>query len=175
MSDDSLLLSAFRFQVELVRSTTRSDGRPGNSSGAEPQTLGDGAFQECTGLEIELHVDRFDEGGRNDRVVQRIGRATFPPLVLMRGMLRPANGQADLSLWRWMQEVISGVRPVRRYDGTIDILDNAGVGPVARWTFQRGLPAKVVGPHLNGRTGEIAIEELHIAHEGLRIEAVARD
>jgi len=41
--------------------------------------------------------------------------------------------------------------------------------PVAIWHFDRGLPAKVVGPQLNGKTGEIAIEELHIAHEGLRL------
>ena len=40
---------------------------------------------------------------------------------------------------------------------------------VARWLFERGLPAKVTGPQLNAKTGEIAIEELHIAHEGLRL------
>jgi len=40
---------------------------------------------------------------------------------------------------------------------------------VARWQFDRGLPAKIRGPELNGKTGEIAIEELHIAHEGLRL------
>jgi len=47
-----------------------------------------------------------------------------------------------------------------------------GVGEsdvVATWVFDRGLPAKVRGPELNGKTGEIAIEELHIAHEGLRL------
>lgn len=173
MSEAPVLLSTFRFQVELLQSTSRSDGRSGGPFVREPPTLGDGAFQECTGLEIELQIDKFDEGGRNDRVVQRIGRASFPPLVLKRGMLRPAAGQADPSLWRWMQDVMTGVRPIRRYDGTIDILDNAGLGPVARWTFQRGLPSKVVGPQLNGRTGEIAIEELHIAHEGLRIEEMS--
>jgi len=28
---------------------------------------------------------------------------------------------------------------------------------------------KVSGPQLNAKTGEVAIEELHIAHEGLRL------
>ena len=35
--------------------------------------------------------------------------------------------------------------------------------------FDRGLPAKISGPQLNAKSGEIAIEELHIAHEGLRL------
>ena len=41
-------------------------------------------------------------------------------------------------------------------------------GPIT-WTFDRGLPAKIKGPDLNGKSGEIAIEELHIAHEGLHM------
>ncbi len=174
MSDTSLLLQTFRFQVELTRSTSRSDGRPGEA-GPSAETLGDGAFQEVTGLEIELGVDEYEEGGRNDRVVQRIGRASFPVVVLKRGMLRPSGGQADRSLWTWIHDVITGVRPIRRYDGIVDILDTASDTAVARWTFQRGLPTKLVGPQLNARTGEVAIEELHIAHEGLRLEEVSDD
>jgi len=64
--------------------------------------------------------------------------------------------------------VVSGVRPIRRYDGTIEVL-GAAEAVVATWTFSRGLPAKLVGPQLNGKTGDVAIEELHIAHEGLRL------
>jgi hypothetical protein len=41
----------------------------------------------------------------------------------------------------------------------------------AVWAFDRGLPLKIVGPALNAKTGEIALEELHIVHEGLRLEA----
>ena len=40
---------------------------------------------------------------------------------------------------------------------------------MATWVFERGLPARIKGPELNGKTGDIAIEELHIAHEGLRV------
>ena len=39
----------------------------------------------------------------------------------------------------------------------------------ATWVFERGLPARIKGPDLNAKTGEVAIEELHIAHEGLRL------
>jgi phage tail-like protein len=73
-------------------------------------------------------------------------------------------------LWLWMQDVLSGKRPVQRVDGTVSLLgpDRSVAGS---WHFTRGLPARIVGPQLNARTGEIAMEELHIAHEGLRLGA----
>jgi phage tail-like protein len=86
------------------------------------------------------------------------------------------GAQANRDLWSWLQGILTGVRPVFRYDGMVEVLDNQGnrleseAVVLATWTFERGLPAKVVGPQLNARTGEIAMEELHIAHEGLRLK-----
>ncbi len=81
-----------------------------------------------------------------------------------------AGGDVNRDLWTWLQDIAAGVRPVRRYDGIVEVMD-VGDEVAARWLFERGLPAKVTGPQLNARTGEIAIEELHIAHEGLRLVA----
>jgi phage tail-like protein len=129
--------------------------------------LGDGAFQECSGLEIEQDVQEIVPGGDNARVVKRVGRAKYPNLVLKRGMFF-AGGAVNADLWTWIQSVVNNVRPVPRYDGTIEVMD-VGEVVVATWTFSRGLPARIRGPTLNAQTGEIAIEELHIAHEGLRL------
>jgi phage tail-like protein len=153
---DFLLATTFRFRVLLY-------GSPG--SGATDE-LGSGGFQECTGLEVEMDVSEFPEGGSNDAVVQRAGRAKYAKLALKRGMFASAGGQVDSQLWQWLQDVVGGVRPIRRYDGTIQVLGEAQA-VVATWTFTRGLPAKLVGPQLNAKTGDVAIEELHIAHEGL--------
>jgi phage tail-like protein len=117
-----------------------------------------------------MDVAEYLEGGRNNGVIQRAGRAKVARVVLKRGMLHPADGTVKTELWDWFQDVVDGVRPLRRYDGTILVLDADG-NPVATWTFLRGLPAKLVGPQLNARTGEVAIEELQIAHEGLRMRA----
>jgi phage tail-like protein len=57
---------------------------------------------------------------------------------------------------------------VLRYNGQIQVM-SVGKHVAATWTFDRGLPAKIRGPELNAKTGEVAIEELHIAHEGLRL------
>ena len=157
MSD--VLLTTFRFEVAFERVA---------GEGAEDR-LGDGGFQEVSGLEVEMDVAEYQEGGRNDGVVRRVGRAKFSTLICKRGMCGPSGGNSKPELWQWLQDVVAGVRPVRRYDGTVTVMDQAG-NPMAAWRFRRALPAKIVGPSLNAKTGEIAIEELHLAHEGLTLE-----
>jgi phage tail-like protein len=130
--------------------------------------LGDGGFAECAVLDVEMDVQELVEGGRNDGVVRRVGRGKYQNIVLKRGMLFPRGDAVNMELWQWLQDVVAGVRPVARYDGLIDVMD-VGDTVVARWSFTRGLPAKISGPQLNAKSGEIAIEELHIAHEGLRL------
>jgi phage tail-like protein len=153
------LAGTFNFQVTLHR-----------SAGGSPQALGNGGFQECTGLDVEMDVQELVEGGRNDGTVRLVGRGKYSSIVLKRGMLFPAGGNVYSELWGWLQSILAGVRPVARYDGIIEVLTADRSKPVATWTFDRGLPAKIAGPQLNAKTGEIAIEELTIAHEGLRLK-----
>ena len=169
-SNSAALLPAFCFEVKLRRSAQIVAGAnlSAGEAPSEKETLGDGAFQECTGLEIEMDVQEYLEGGRNDGVIQRIGRAKYTNIVLKRGMFYGADEKVNRDLWRWLQDVVSGKRPVARYDGIIEVKSRAGE-TVATWVFDRGLPAKIRGPELNGKSGDIAIEELHIAHEGLRL------
>lgn len=150
------ILRVFNFEVELYNSATG-------------ESLGNGGFQECSGLEIELDIQELQEGGRNDGVIRRLGRAKYQNLVLKRGMFYGSGG-LDRALWVWLQDLASGVRPVRRYDGYVSVLDGEKRDVIATWSFLRGLPAKIAGPQLNAKTGDIAIEELSIAHEGLKLE-----
>lgn len=175
--NDNMLLPAFRFEVKLIRSPDMVAGRqslPGAGYGYSPPqnnaVLGDGAFQECNGLEIEMDIQEYQEGGRNNGTIRRVGRAKYQSIVLKRGMFyRPdGEGRANTDLWHWMQRIINGERPVPRYDGIIYVMSADGAVR-ATWMFDRGLPAKIRGPELNAKTGEIAIEELSIAHEGLRL------
>jgi phage tail-like protein len=163
------LLRAFRFKVTLKRSAVAAPAQapPDKSPGFD---LVDGAFQECSGLEVEMDVQEYFEGGRNDGVIKRVGRARYSPVVLKRGMFySEGGGNVDRALWNWLQDVVKGVRPVERYDGTVRVMSSFD-SPAATWRFDRGLPLKIRGPELNAKTGEVAIEELHIAHEGLRLE-----
>lgn len=211
------LLRTFRFRVKLRRSPDGESGRAAAGTAGAGAPLGDGAFQECSGLEVSMDVQELNEGGRNDGVIRQVGRATYTELVLKRGMFHgpggggafsasigasvsgaasasiggAASGSASASfnasiggtagvsaggaggvnreLWQWLQSVVAGERPVARYDGRIEVLAPAGDQIVAAWTFDRGLPTKITGPQLDAKSGEIAIESLHIAHEGLRL------
>lgn len=169
---------------ELVpsrRGGTGEGARPTPAPRAAPQggvsptseRLGDGGFAECSGLELEADLRETTEGGSNDGSVRRVGRVKVVPLVLKRGMLAAAGGYVDTALWSWLQSMVAGVLPLPRYDGHVEVMDSTFTWVVAHWTFDRGLPLKVVGPTLNAKTGEIAVEELHIAHEGLRLEPSA--
>jgi phage tail-like protein len=164
------LLRAFRFQVKLRKSRAAEAGSQAPNDTPSGTPLGDGGFQECSGLEVEMDIQDYLEGGRNDGVIRRAGRAKYPNLVLKRGMFFGGAGGANRELWEWIQGVVAGVRPIARYDGMIQVMD-PGDQVVATWVFDRGLPSKIRGPELNAKTGEIAIEELHIAHEGLRLIA----
>ncbi len=147
-------------------------GAAPGSGGQPPPRLGNGGFQECTGLDLETDLSEHLEGGRNDGLVRGIGRLKLQPLVLKRGMLiATPGGTADSGLWDWLLGIVSREKPLARYDGDVEVLDPTGSRTVAHWHFTRGLPLKVAGPSLNARTGEIAMEELHIAHEGLRLES----
>jgi phage tail-like protein len=146
----------------------------GASSNGSDDRLGDGGFQECSGLTLDADLHEVLEGGSNDATVRRLGRAKHGPIVLKRGMVVPTRGgYADVGLWSWMNAMVSGDLPLPRYDGRIEVLDPSFARVVARWSFSRGLPLKVVGPVLNAVSGAVAVEELHIAHEGLRLETTA--
>ncbi len=174
-----LLLQTFNFEVELRRSAELRAGELGTRNAPPPppgqagtsELLCSGGFQECSGLEVELDIQELMEGGRNDGVIRRVGRAKYQPITLKRGMFfAPDNGAAglDRSLWRWLQSISAGTVPVPRYDGSIRVKHNGTT--IATWSFVRGLPARLRGPELNAKTGDIAIEELSIAHEGLKLE-----
>jgi phage tail-like protein len=162
------LLRSFKFIVSLRRSAPGESGSRSSTDAPTGTALGDGGFQECSGLEVEMDIQDYMEGGRNDGVIRRAGRAKYSPIVLKRGMFFASGAGVNRELWTWIQGVVSGVRPIARYDGIVQVI-NVGDEVAATWVFDRGLPARIRGPELNARTGEVAIEELHIAHEGLRL------
>jgi len=172
-----LLMTAFNFEITLLRSAEIAAGSNREAAARDDSAarLGDGGFQDCAGLEIAMDVQEYLEGGRNDGVIQRIGRAKYQPIILKRGMFFGENNEVSRDLWDWMQGVVSGRRPVLRYDGVVRVFGrrdgDGAASAVAVWSFDRGLPIRIAGPQLNAQNGQIAIEELHIAHEGLRLEA----
>ena len=148
-------LHVFRFLVEFVDNPL--DGGVGG-----PQTLCDGAFAECSGLEATMEPKVIREGGRNYGALQRSGSVTFATVVLRRGMTRSRD------LWYWFEHLTSGARYAHRMDAYVTMYDTAGEA-VLTWKLTRALPTKFKAADLNARGSDVGIEELHLAHAGLAI------
>jgi phage tail-like protein len=124
------------------------------------------SFAEVTGLNSELEIEEYHEGGRNvgPRRFPKWGR--YPTLIFRRGVT------ASTDLWDWWADVISHsytltttTAPPRR-NGVI-LLEDQAHQAVAGWFFTNALPERLVGPGLSARSNEIAIESLELSHEGL--------
>lgn len=119
------------------------------------------AFTEVSGLEVDVDVIEYREGGDPLGVRKLPGLVKYGNIVLKRGLT------ADHSLWDWIKKVIDGA--VQRTDMTITLLDDQRQ-PVLAWHIKRAWPRKWTGPALNAKSSEVAIESLEIAHEGLELQ-----
>ena len=100
------------------------------------------------------------EGGLNYGVHQRAGVVTFATVILRRGIT------TNQDLWKWF--LLTTQRGGYSYRLNLDIrhLDVAGT-VVRTWQLLRAMPVKFKSADLNSRGSEVAIEELHLVHEGL--------
>jgi phage tail-like protein len=118
-----------------------------------------GGFSEVTGLQVEIEIHDYREGGLNDYIHKFAGPTRYPVnLILKRGLTTSGT------LWQWHQEVRQGV--IKRKNGSILLLDSAGEESW-RWNFTEAYPVKWVGPDLRAATAEVAVETLELAHRGL--------
>jgi phage tail-like protein len=120
--------------------------------------LAAGGFSEVRGLEIEIEMKDYPEGGANDWPHRLPGKAKSPPLVCRHGLV-------DRLLFDWCQELVTGT--VRFRNGRILLKDQSG-RTVAEWTFDRALPSKWSGPELNANDSSVAMESLELVHHGLK-------
>jgi phage tail-like protein len=116
-------------------------------------------FQTVTGLQGELEVESYAEGGVNDTVHQLPVRHSWGRITLKRGCVQ------DGGLFSWYKAGLTGSLGARR-SGAIILMTPRG-SPAIAWHFKNGLAAKWIGPELNAQQDAVALESMEIAHEGL--------
>ncbi|PSB34411.1 phage tail protein [Stenomitos frigidus] len=117
-----------------------------------------GGFMEVSGLECDITLESYEEGGQNDYVHQFPTRITYPNLVLSKGL-------TDVwTLWNWFDEARQGM--IRRRNGTIMLLDHQRL-PVRWWNFNDAYPVKWAGPQFNSSAQEVAVERIELVHRGI--------
>jgi phage tail-like protein len=138
-----------------------------------------GSFSEVSGLNAEIEMEEYREGGNNTGPHKFIKWGRYPNVVFKRGVTMNPD------IWDWYYTVLyKSSNPVRK-NGFILLTDRgAGISslaggptplglpgldklPIAIWYFRNALPEKLQGPGLNAKSNEIAIEQLELAHEGL--------
>lgn len=121
-----------------------------------------GVFQQVTGLDSETDVVEHKACDEQGRPFTRkvAGHVKWSNIVLKRGV------DENLELWKWRDAVINEGADSARIDGTIEVLDISG-SPIATFQFKQGWPIKYTGATLDATTNNVALEEVHIAHEGV--------
>ncbi|MCQ8103720.1 phage tail protein [Methylomonas sp. SURF-2] len=143
----------FRFHVQLSLPDSAGGGLVCN-----------GAFSEVSGLEASMAPKTLKEGGRNWGEVQLAGPTTFATVVLKRG-ITDAEG-----LWRLFDRSFRQSYYALRLNCGIQLIDPADPErAVMVWTLDNVLPIKFKGPDLNASANQVAIEELHLNHEGFAV------
>lgn len=120
-------------------------------------------FQSVSGLESATEV--VETKSVNEQGVPTIqkqpGVTTWADITLRRGF-----DTSGLEMIEWRKQVEDGKFADARKDGSIIALDPAGQ-ETARWNFKNGWPSSYKGLEMSSDSGDAAIEEFTISHEGL--------
>ena len=121
-------------------------------------------FSEVSGLTSDTNIIEYRNGSHP------VGRVTKLPGLMKDGQVTLKRGytQKGTELWAWRKKVIDG--KTERTTISITLLDEARQ-PAMRWKLIECWPSKLEAPGLNGKTSEVAIETLEVAHEGLELES----
>lgn len=117
-------------------------------------------FTEASGLQLEIEVFEYTEGGVNSFVHKLPGRTKVGNLTLKRGM---TNSKAFLE---WISNVALG--KIERKNVSI-VMFNAKGDELMRWNYDGMYPVKWTGPRYEASGNAAAIESLELAHSGLQL------
>jgi len=122
-----------------------------------------GVFRELGGMGSETEVTEHQASGpKGEQVVKMVpGRLKWTPITLKQGIT------SDKSFWDWRALVEQGDMDKARKNGSLVMFDSQGK-EAARWDFVNAWPSKITGPTANATQSSIALEEMVIAHEGVK-------
>jgi len=125
------------------------------------------AFSEVSGLDSENTPIEYREGADATNAPRKLpGIEKYSNVMLKRGLT------GSTLLWEWRKEVRDGgtaFPPSRNV--VIKVLNEKHDrgSPAMTFTLTRAWPTKLMGPSLNAKGNEFAIEQLDLAHERLDI------
>lgn len=117
-------------------------------------------FKECSGLNGEIEVETYQEGGVNDYEHKLPGRTKFGNVTLGSGI---SNA---FELWDWFYQTSKGAVERRNLSIIMYLQDR---GEAMRWNLKEVCPVRWEGPSLNADDNSVAISSLELAHHGIEL------
>lgn len=119
-----------------------------------------GGFSEVSGIERDVQIEDFREGGLNDYTHKLATVTKYQNLTLKRGI-----GDAT-ELWQWHQDVVNG--KIERRQVNVVLVDFAG-RDTWRWVVEKAYPVKWTGASFNATTNGVLVESVEFVHNGVRL------
>jgi phage tail-like protein len=121
-------------------------------------------FSDVSGLGTEVSYSEYRNGNDVLNTARKVPNTyKQEDVVLKRGLV----GDVD-TVWAWLKATREG--KIDRRQVVITLLDESR-NPVLYFRLLNAQPKKWVGPTLAAKGGgEVAMEELHLVHEGVTVE-----
>jgi phage tail-like protein len=121
-----------------------------------------GVFKEASGFDSSIDVveHKFVDDQGKIGVRKVAGQHKWSDITLKRGV------DESQDIWKWHLTAINEGADKARIDGTVELLDITG-STIAKYQFKQGWPIKYVAATLDASTNNVALEEVHICHEGM--------
>ena len=131
-------------------------------------------FTEVSGLEAEVEVFEYIEGGNNLFTYKLPGRVKYPNVTLRHGITDTTD------LWDWFYMVMNRtvektktpkepIDPIERKNITLIQYDGSGTKK-REWNLVNAYPVKWTGPSFKADENAITIEAIELVHQGLTMD-----
>lgn len=121
------------------------------------QGLRSGYFTEVSGLNIDIEVIPYREGGAAPAERKLPGRISYGPILCRWGMSQSTE------LWDWLQSIARG--EIERKDISIILLKPDGMQEEMRWNCYSAWPCKWNASKLEAHRNDVAIDAMTFVHE----------
>jgi phage tail-like protein len=119
-------------------------------------------FTECSGLQIQTEVFEYKEGGLNSYTHKLPTRTSFSNITLKHGFSTSAK------LWNWYKNTVDG--KIKRENISIIVYSRKNNDVIRRWNIEDAYPVKWIGPQLNIKSNEPAIETIELAYTRFHLD-----
>ena len=125
------------------------------------------SFTECDGLGVQVKKEVLFEGGVNEQQRILLGPSEFSDVTLKRGL------SDDPVFWDWIKPLFeqrNSDQALEKHRRNINILVFNQAGETMQcWTLIGAVPIGWKSPSLQSEGSSIAIEELTLAYEGVKV------